>query len=91
MLSKFRNRYFLILDLILLALTPIISLALRLSPPWEDELYLGILFYSLVSLPVKVITFFIFGLYRRLWRYASVDAIVSILWSVGISILVLQV
>lgn len=85
MLSRFRNRYFFVLDLILLALIPAVALALRVSLPWDEHYNLGLLIYTAFSLPVKVLVFFIFGFYRRLWRYASVDAIISIIWGVGIA------
>jgi len=85
MISRFRNRYFLFLDLILLALTPLIALALRVNLPWDANFNAGLLFYVIFSIPIKIIVFRIFGLYKRLWRYASVDAIFSIIWSVGIA------
>ena len=85
MLSRFRNRYFFFLDLILLALTPLIALALRVNLPWDTNYNSGLIYYVSFSIPVKIIVFRIFGLYRRLWRYASVDAIFSIIWSVGIA------
>jgi FlaA1/EpsC-like NDP-sugar epimerase len=89
MLSQFRNRYFLILDIILLAITPTLSLALRLSLPWSVRYNQGLLFYTLVSVPIKIIVFYLFGFYRRLWRYASIDAIVSIILGVGVSSLII--
>jgi len=85
MLSRFRNRYFFFLDLILLALTPLLALALRVNLPWESDYNTGLICYVIFSIPVKIIVFRIFGLYKRLWRYASVDAIFSIIWSVGIA------
>ena len=88
MLSRFRNRYFLILDLVLLALTPILSLALRVALPWDPRYNLGLLIYVLFSLPVKILVFYVFGFYRRLWRYASMDAVISILWGVGFASLI---
>lgn len=89
MLSHFRNLYFFILDILLLALTPAIALALRVDLPWDEHFTTGLLYYILFSVPLKIITFYIFGFYKRLWRYASMDAIVSILWGVGISIVVI--
>ena len=78
MLSRFRNRYFFFLDLILLALTPLLALALRVNLPWDANYNTGLIYYVIFSIPVKIIVFRIFGLYKRLWRYASVDAIFSI-------------
>ena len=85
MLSQFRNRYFFILDLLLLTLTPVIALALRVDLPWNEHYAAGLKYYVLFSIPVKIVVFYLFGFYRQLWRYASVDAIVSILWGVGIA------
>jgi len=89
MLSKFRNRYFLVLDLILLAITPVVALALRVNLPWNVQFSQGILYYLILSLPIKILVFYLFGFYKRLWRYASVDAIISILWGVGFATLFL--
>jgi len=88
MLSRFRNRYFFLLDVVILALTPVVALALRVSLPWAEQYNLGLLIYVLFSIPVKIIVFKIFGFYKRLWRYASVDAIISIVWGVGIASIV---
>ena len=88
MLSRFRNRYFLILDLISLVLTPVVALALRVNLPWDERYNLGLMYYVLFSIPAKILVFYIFGFYKRLWRYASVDAIISILWGVGIASIV---
>ena len=83
MLSRFRNRYFILLDLIFLTLTPGVSLALRVDLPWDPNFNRGLLYYVVFSVPIKILVFYIFGFYKRLWRYASVDAIFSILWGVG--------
>ena len=90
MLSRFRNRYFYILDFFLLTLIPAASLALRVDLPWADRFNLGLLYYVVFSVPVKMIVFYIFGYYRRIWRYASVDAIISILWGAGIATVIIM-
>jgi len=89
MLSKFRNRYFFLLDLVLLALIPTVALALRVDLPWEERYTAGLWYYTIFSVPVKILSFYVFGFYKRLWRYASMDAIISILWGVGIAIVVI--
>lgn len=89
MLSKFRNRYFFLLDLVLLALIPTVALALRVDLPWGERYNVGLWYYTLFSVPVKIIAFYIFGFYKRLWRYASMDAIISIIWGVGIASVVI--
>jgi FlaA1/EpsC-like NDP-sugar epimerase len=85
MLTRFKNRYFIIFDVIFLALTPAVSLALRVNLPWANQYNLGLLVYTLFSIPVKILVFNVFGLYKRLWRYASVDAIISVIWGVSVA------
>ncbi len=85
MIRKLRNRHFLLIDLLLLSLTPSIALSLRLQLPW-DEIYLQpLLLYTLISLVIKLGTFFWMGIYRQFWRYASVDSMLTIIWGVGAS------
>jgi len=61
----------------------VLALALRVNLPWSQQFSLGILYYLAFSFPIKILVFYLFGFYKRLWRYASVDAIISILWGVG--------
>lgn len=88
MLSRFRNRYFFVLDLIMLTLTPVLALALRVNYPWPRRFSQGLVYYVIFSLLIKIVVFYAFGFYKRLWRYASIDAIISIVWGVGISSLI---
>lgn len=69
-----RNRYILLGDLILIVLAVLGTFVLRFE--------LGPLFYQylpfaywmiLVSLIIKPIVYYFFGLYRRLWQYASIQ------------------
>ncbi len=85
MLKHIKNRHFFLVDLLLLALTPTIALSLRLQVPWDDRFTPPLLLYTLLSLIIKLATFFVSGLYRQFWRYASVDSLLTILWSVGVS------
>jgi len=89
MLSKIRNRHLVIIDIILILLTPTISLTLRVPLPWEDRFTIPLLIYTLFSVPIKISIFYIFNVYKRLWRYASIDALIAILMGVGVSGVVL--
>ena len=53
MLSKIQNRHLLIVDIILILLTPTISLTLRVTLPWEDHFTIPLLIYTLFSVPEK--------------------------------------
>ena len=86
-----RNRYFVISDLLLIALSAALAFAIRLEFPvfWS---YLPIcLLFVLTAWLVKFPIYYIFGLYSRYWRYASVQEMSSILGATIISAIVLSV
>jgi FlaA1/EpsC-like NDP-sugar epimerase len=79
-----RNRYILLADLFLIAACALGAFVLRLD--WFFEGYqTGFLIFLVVSLIVKPPVFFVFGLYRRYWRYASTDDLVAVLLAVSAS------
>jgi len=67
----FRNRYLLIGDIALIIVSVMGSFALRLDVGQLPFYFPAILFMCVVALIIKVPTFYFFGLYRRLWIYAS--------------------
>lgn len=77
-----RNRHFAILDVILLSFSPVIALTLRLNPPWPSPYFQAILVYTLLALLIKLVVFYSFKLYTRYWRYASIDELITITFSV---------
>lgn len=81
-----RNRYFFLLDVALLSFIPTIALALRLDAgSWPPEFVAGLPYFTLLALAVKLPVFFAFGLYRRFWRYASVDELLAIVLAIVVS------
>lgn len=78
-----RNRYLLIGDLILIFVSVMGAYALRLELGAAFMLYLPSAFWMLgVSLAIKPLIFHYFGLYRRLWLYASTHELKLIVTSV---------
>jgi FlaA1/EpsC-like NDP-sugar epimerase len=72
-MRRVRNRYLLALDAVLLAVAPILAYALRFEGwTWPSEQILTAKLFIALSVPMCVAIFFSFGLYRRLWRYASI-------------------
>ena len=86
MLNRPRNRYFLLLDAHLLALAVLLAYLLRFDgfswPPGQARVALV---YAAVVLPLKLLIFYRAGLYRRLWQYASVLELESILIATALS------
>ncbi|MBK8617267.1 MAG: polysaccharide biosynthesis protein [Anaerolineales bacterium] len=69
--SHVRNRFVLIGDLALIIVSVLGSFALRLDVSQLPFYFPAALMMCAVSLLVKVPVYFYFGLYRRLWLYAS--------------------
>ena len=75
--SQIHIRYFILVDIFLTAFAVLGAFALRL-----DELfvaYLSAAYWTIgISLLIKPIVYYLFGLYRRLWAYASVKELTLI-------------
>jgi FlaA1/EpsC-like NDP-sugar epimerase len=71
-LAGLRNRVFLASDLALLPLCAVVAFAARYEGPWAPGVPGMLRALILVGVPIKVLLLWRFGLYRRLWRYASV-------------------
>ncbi len=85
MFSSLKNRHFVLIDLLLLSLTPTIALSLRLQIPWDSQYTNPLIIYTVLALIVKIIVFYFAGIYRQFWRYASIDSMITILWGVGVA------
>jgi len=69
----FRNRFVLIGDIVLIIVSVLGSFALRYDVSQMPFYFPAILFMAGVALLVKIPTYHFFGLYRRLWVYASTN------------------
>jgi FlaA1/EpsC-like NDP-sugar epimerase len=91
-LLRLRNRHFLMLDLVILSLLPIVALSLRLETlDWWPAKYWSLLLYTLLALLVKTASFYLLGLYCRYWCYAGVNDLARIALAVTLSTLVLMI
>ncbi len=70
-MPHFRNRFVLFGDLVLTVIAALGSFALRLDVSQLPYYFPAALALSAVALLVKIPVYFYFGLYRRLWEYAS--------------------
>ena len=73
-----RNRHFFLIDLALLPTVAVLSFALRLDAAGMQHWTSAILVWVVLSVPIKLLVFYWFGLYRQFWRYASVDELVLV-------------
>jgi FlaA1/EpsC-like NDP-sugar epimerase len=70
---RLRNRHILELDALFFATVPFVLYAFRFEGwNWTPEHRATALTFGLVQLPVALLLCYAFGMYRRLWRYASI-------------------
>ncbi len=70
--AHLRNRYVLVVDILLTIASVVTAFALRLDTAFMAYIR-AIPWVVLVSLLVKPAVYYLFGLYRRLWAYASMN------------------
>ncbi len=74
-----RNRHLLLFDLIIFSTMPALALYLRVESSSAMAGYLDALIaYTLIAVLVRCTIFGAMGIYRRFWRYASVEDLVQI-------------
>ena len=84
-----RNRYILLIDLVMVVLCTAGAFVLRLdwlaplsaTHPFADAVQFSLIAAPLIKLPV----FYVFGLYARFWRYVALSDLVSIFTAVSVA------
>ncbi|KXK13316.1 MAG: putative polysaccharide biosynthesis protein [Chloroflexi bacterium OLB14] len=71
--THIRNRFVLIGDIALVIVSVLGSFALRLDVSQLPFYFPAVLLMCAVALLIKIPTYYFFGLYRRLWMYASTN------------------
>jgi len=90
--KKIRNRYLLLGDIFLSAVSVLASYMMRLELIAIFPTYQVSLLWMLgIAVVVKPLVYYFFGIYRRLWRYASIRELVLILASVSTASMILGV
>jgi len=80
---KLRNRHFLLVDIIIILVTPIVAVALRDEPAFWPAYRQTLIWFIGLALVIKLPIFYGFGLYNRYWRYASTSELITIIMAVG--------
>ena len=80
-----RNRAFFASDLLLMPLSTIVAFGARFEGfSWSPEITSAFWGFLVVGVPVKLIALFLLGLYRRLWRYASISDLELMMLAVSV-------
>jgi FlaA1/EpsC-like NDP-sugar epimerase len=82
----FRNRVLLLIDLAGWSLLPLLALGVRLDG-WEgtDPYLRRVLIFTCWAMVMQFAALYVAGMYRRMWRYASLDELFGITVSLGIA------
>lgn len=82
-----RGRHLLLLDIAVIFVSYIAAFALRFDPPSPlFDAYIGQFAWVLpILLIVRTATFVVFGLYQRVWRFASIAELQAIIGAVAVS------
>jgi FlaA1/EpsC-like NDP-sugar epimerase len=83
-INRFRNRYFFILDIVLLIAAVYLSYVLRLETFTFKDIASGLAFFGGLAVVIIPGVFYLFGLYTRYWVYASVEEMLLLAGSVAI-------
>ncbi|MFL5482626.1 MAG: polysaccharide biosynthesis protein [Gemmatimonadaceae bacterium] len=86
---RMRNRHLFLFDAAALVLSPLIAFLVR----FEDLAWIGInlrmvLPYVLLAGPLRLTAFYNLGMYRRLWRHASIGELKQVLVAGGMAALI---
>ncbi|MDB4886641.1 MAG: polysaccharide biosynthesis protein CapD [Gemmatimonadetes bacterium] len=85
-MHRVRNRLFFFIDLLLLPAATYLAYVIRFEGnSWSREIHETLLVFLLVAVPLKLLVLYGFGMYRRLWRYASIADLELILGACVIS------
>ena len=76
------------MDLIFLPIAAVVAFSARFEGPWSADLRLALAVFVACAVPLKLLLLLWLGLYRRLWRYASVTDLEMLIVGAGACALV---
>jgi FlaA1/EpsC-like NDP-sugar epimerase len=84
--KRMRNRHLFLLDAAALAISPVIAFVVRFEDfSWLEQNLRMVLPYILLTGPIRLFVFYNLGMYRRLWRHASIGELKQILVAGGVA------
>ncbi|MGZ7040208.1 MAG: nucleoside-diphosphate sugar epimerase/dehydratase, partial [Thermoanaerobaculia bacterium] len=84
--QRMRNRHLFLLDAASLVAAPVIAFLVRFEDfGWFAYNLRMVLPYILLAAPVRLVVLYNFGMYRRLWKHASIGELKQILAAGGVA------
>lgn len=85
MRRKLISSALLFIDMMIIFVVPFMALFVRFEGRVDSHYYTVLLSYMPMIILIRLITFYFFGLYNRLWRYASINELLAICSGVTVS------
>jgi FlaA1/EpsC-like NDP-sugar epimerase len=83
---RVRNKYFFALDLLLFPAVAYLSYVIRFEgTTWSADQQRVLIGFIVAAVPLKLVVLYVAGMYRRLWRYASVTDLEMIVAASAVS------
>lgn len=80
-IGKLRNRHFFLIDLIIVLLSPLLTLYVSLDEQINfDKYLLSLISVTILFAIIKFNIFYFFGLYRSYWKKASIDDMTKLIF-----------
>ena len=89
MRRKLVSSVLMLIDMAIVVAIPFIALFIRFEGSVDSHYYTILFHYLPAIILIRLITFYVFGLYNRLWRYASINELLSICGAVTVSSLLI--
>jgi len=78
-------------DGVIIAMIPFLALFIRFEGVMQPQYYIMLIQYIPIFVVIRLSSFYLFGLYNRLWRYASINEMMLICSAATISSVVIMI
>jgi FlaA1/EpsC-like NDP-sugar epimerase len=83
-IPRLRNRAFFVSDLLLFYLCALVAFAARYEGMWTPDVHVLLKCFVVAIVPLKLVALISLGMYRRLWRYASVSDVETLVTAAAV-------
>ena len=82
---RIRKLLLVLTDMIFINVSLCVALLIRFDMMVPDQYYTVFLQNALIATIIQIAIFYLFGLYKSLWEYASIEELLQIIYCHGLS------
>lgn len=90
MSQKLKSVFLILIDAGIVSIVPFVALIIRFEGDVDSRYYLTIFKFLPFIVAVRLVSFYIWGLYHRMWRYASISELLAIAGAVTVSTVIID-